>query len=172
MDASANPVWLYYEQGKVHAKAVGLVKQNASPQDFAKALRPEVEEYVNLVNKNGIAKLEVEPLLGQYIAGYQKPWFQTFLFLDPQKYLSELTIPVLALNGSKDLQLQADQNLSAIDKALKSAGNTDYELKYLRGLNHLFQECDTGLVSEYGAIEQTLSPLLLKEVQSWLNRFL
>lgn len=172
MDASANPVWLYYEQEKVHSKAVELVKEKVSPQKFAKALRPEVEEYVNLVNKNGIAKLEVEPLLGQYIAGYQKPWFHTFLFLDPQKYLSELTIPVLALNGSKDLQVQADQNLSAIDKALKAAGNTDYELKYLRGLNHLFQECDTGLVSEYGAIEQTLSPLLLKEVQSWLSRFL
>jgi fermentation-respiration switch protein FrsA (DUF1100 family) len=69
-----------------------------------------------------------------------------------------VTCPVLALNGAKDLQVDARVNLQAIQAALKEGGNKDVICRELPNLNHLFQTCKTGSVSEYGAIEDTLAP--------------
>jgi fermentation-respiration switch protein FrsA (DUF1100 family) len=74
----------------------------------------------------------------------------------------------LAVNGSKDLQVPPKQNLDAIQQALQKAGNKKATIKELPNLNHLFQECSTGLPKEYAKIEQTLSPTLLDEVTTWL----
>jgi hypothetical protein len=37
------------------------------------------------------------------------------------------------------------------------------------GLNHLFQKCDKGLPAEYGEIEETLSPEILKILATWIS---
>ncbi|WP_044205331.1 S9 family peptidase [Flammeovirga sp. OC4] len=96
------------------------------------------------------------------------PWFLEFIRLDPSTYFQNVKCPVLALNGSKDVQVVASQNLPAIEAALNKAGNKDVTILELEGLNHLFQECSTGLPNEYGQIEQTLSPLLLDEIKKWI----
>jgi len=117
-------------------------------------------------------------LLGQsdskkYIAlEYQQlssPWFQFFLKTDPKQFLSQVKIPVLALNGTNDLQVDAEQNLSAIESILKSSGNTRFIVKRLTNLNHLFQTSKTGAVSEYALNEETFSPIALKLIVDWLN---
>ena len=59
-------------------------------------------------------------------------------------------MPVLALNGSRDLQVPPSQNLPAIAAALKAGGNKDFETVELPGLNHLFQTCQKCTVGEYG----------------------
>ena len=76
---------------------------------------------------------------------------------------------MLALNGEKDLQVAADINLPAIEKALKSGGNTVVTTRMLPELNHLFQHCKTGLPAEYGEIEETFSPEVLKIMSDWIN---
>ena len=76
---------------------------------------------------------------------------------------------MLALNGSKDLQVWPAQNLPAIEKALKKAGNKKYTIKELPGLNHLFQECTTGAPSEYEKIEMTMSTQVLDMVTKWIR---
>jgi fermentation-respiration switch protein FrsA (DUF1100 family) len=78
--------------------------------------------------------------------------------------------PVLALNGEKDLQVAADINLPAIEKAVKSGGNQSVKTISFPGLNHLFQHCKTGLPSEYGEIEETFSPEVLKIIADWINQ--
>jgi hypothetical protein len=70
--------------------------------------------------------------------------------------------PVLALNGENDLQVPADENLREIDAALKVGGNTDVAIIRLPKLNHLLQTSETGLVSEYEKIEETIAPAALK----------
>ena len=95
-------------------------------------------------------------------------WFTEFIRLDPAFYIEKVKCPVLALNGSKDVQVIASQNLPAIENALIKAGNKDFKIMELEGLNHLFQECETGLPNEYREIEQTLSPLLLDEIKKWI----
>ena len=69
----------------------------------------------------------------------------------------------------EDLQVAADVNLPAIEKAVKSGGNKSVRTVKLSGLNHLFQHCKTGLPSEYGEIEETFSPEALKIITDWIS---
>ena len=87
---------------------------------------------------------------------------------DPAPALAKLTCPVLAINGEKDLQVPPDQNLPAIRNALAAGGNKNYEVDELPGLNHLFQTSKTGAIGEYAEIEETMSPVALEKVASWI----
>jgi hypothetical protein len=98
------------------------------------------------------------------------PWFRYFLTVDPSLYWKQVKCPVLILNGEKDLQVAADENPPAIEKALKSGKNYSYTTHVLPGLNHLFQHTKTGLPSEYGDIEETFSPDALKIIADWINQ--
>ncbi|HEY5499768.1 MAG TPA: alpha/beta fold hydrolase [Bacteroidales bacterium] len=98
------------------------------------------------------------------------PWFQYFLKYDPSLILKKVKCPVLALNGSKDLQVPPRENLSAIKSNLEKGGNDQVTVREYPNLNHLFQECKTGLPGEYGEIEQTMSPQVLTDITSWILR--
>jgi uncharacterized protein len=109
---------------------------------------------------------------GQYIAMQVKqlatPWMTYFIQYDPAPTLQRVKCPVLALDGSKDLQVPPEIDLAAIKKALEKGGNTDITTVELPNLNHLFQECKTGSPAEYAGIEQTISPLVLDEMTKWI----
>ena len=60
-------------------------------------------------------------------------------------------------------------NHPPIRKALEEAGNQDFTIKELEGLNHMFQESETGSMMEYAEIEQTFSPMALEEISSWIK---
>ena len=96
-------------------------------------------------------------------------WMQYFLKYDPAPALEKVRCPVLAINGEKDMQVPATINLEAIRKALAKGGNKQVTTKVFPGLNHLFQECKTGLPAEYATIEQTFSPIALEEILKWLK---
>jgi len=96
------------------------------------------------------------------------PWTRYFMRYDPRPALQKVKCPVLALNGEKDIQVRADINLPAIETALKTGGHTQYRVGKLPNLNHLFQTCQTGTVSEYGNIEETFSPEALKIIADWI----
>lgn len=96
------------------------------------------------------------------------PWFRTFMELDPKQYLLKTKCPVLALNGTKDLQVPYQVDLEAIDKYLKQAGNKNYTIMKIEGVNHLFQHADTGLPTEYGTIEETFAPEALKAMRDFI----
>jgi fermentation-respiration switch protein FrsA (DUF1100 family) len=98
------------------------------------------------------------------------PWYRYFLTYDPRPALKKVKCPVLALNGEKDAQVPPKQNLPEIEKALKAGGNSHYIVKELPGLNHLFQTCKTGAVSEYAQIEETVSPTALAMISDWLKQ--
>lgn len=96
------------------------------------------------------------------------PWFQYFIKFNPDDYLSKVKIPVLALNGSLDLQVSAVENLNGIKKSLTKAGNKHFEIVKIDGLNHLFQTTETGNPAEYAKIEETFSPKALEKISSWV----
>ena len=96
------------------------------------------------------------------------PWFRQFLAIDPAAALRKIKVPVLAINGSLDLQVDAKQNLPAIEKALRDGGNQDVTVKELPGLNHLFQTATTGSPAEYATIEETMSPVALTMISDWI----
>lgn len=96
-------------------------------------------------------------------------WFFAVMHLNISQYIRKIQCPVLVLNGDKDAQVDGVQNIHAIISQLPHPERAHGQL--LEGLNHLFQECETGLPDEYGKIEQTLSPLLLRTVIQWLELF-
>jgi pimeloyl-ACP methyl ester carboxylesterase len=98
------------------------------------------------------------------------PEIRSFAFYDPAESLRKLKVPVLALNGSRDLQVPPSQNLPAIKAALTAGGNKDFETVELPGLNHLFQTCQSCTVGEYGTLEETFSPKALEVMGDWLAR--
>jgi fermentation-respiration switch protein FrsA (DUF1100 family) len=96
------------------------------------------------------------------------PWFRGLLDYDPAPTLSKVKCPVLAINGEKDLQVPPDMNLPPIRKALAAGGNKNTEVDELPGLNHLFQTAKTGGIGEYSEIEETMSPVAMEKVASWI----
>lgn len=95
-------------------------------------------------------------------------WMVNFIRLDPKVYLEKVSCPVLAINGSKDLQVPSIENLKIIENIFSKKTQVKATIKELENLNHLFQECDTGLPGEYGEIEQTISPTALEEISNWI----
>jgi len=93
-----------------------------------------------------------------------------FLQTDPAAYLTKLNCKVLALNGSKDIQVVADPNLAGIDSALKKSHVKIYSTRKLPGLNHLFQHCKTCTVAEYGELEESFAPEALQIMGEWLDK--
>ena len=96
------------------------------------------------------------------------PWFRYFLTYDPRPALMKVKCPVLAINGEKDLQVPPDEDLKVIEQTLAAAKNPDYKVMKLPGLNHLFQTCKTGAVSEYAEIQETISPTALDTMSDWI----
>lgn len=97
------------------------------------------------------------------------PYFTRFLSLDMRPLLGDIECPVLALNGTKDNQVDHTSNLEAISKGLKA--NHKNVVESLDGLNHLFQHCKTGDVAEYRTIEETFAPEALEKIVQWMSDF-
>lgn len=112
-------------------------------------------------DKESVVKMQVEQITN--------PWMQYFLKYNPAVALGNVKCSVLAINGEKDLQVPPKENLEAIKSALLKGGNKKVTTIEFPGLNHLFQECKTGLPTEYATIEQTFSPIALSEIFNWIQ---
>ena len=110
-----------------------------------------------------------DEVIEQQVNLLTSPWMRTFIKLDPIEYLTQVNCPVLALNGEKDFQVGATNNLEEIEKNLKSANNNDVTAEELPDLNHLFQTSETGSFSEYASNEETFSPIALEIISDWIN---
>ena len=127
--------------------------------------------YKEILEKKKTSKEDTEKAVNQLKATFGAPtytWFRYFIMTDPATFWKKVECPVLAMNGEKDLQVAANENLPAIEKAVKSSGNKSVKTLMLPGLNHLFQHCKTGLPAEYNTIEETFSPDALKIISDWI----
>lgn len=95
-------------------------------------------------------------------------WFRFFVSYDPYPTLKKVACPVLALSGSKDFQVPADLNLPFIRTAV--ASNPRSRVVEVPGVNHLFQDANTGAESEYAQIPETLSPQVLQIIGDWIHQ--
>jgi hypothetical protein len=131
-----------------------------------------LESYQKILASNKMPEEDIKKALHQLkmtFGANSYTWFRYFIMTNPATYWKKVQCPVLAINGEKDLQVAADVNIPAIEKALKSGGNKTYITAVLPGLNHLFQHCTTGLPSEYGSIEETFSQEALKLISDWIH---
>ena len=146
-----------------------IVNSTGSLEETSEELRKYLEESLkDNPSLSSAAPEEQKSYISGVIRGLNSPWMQYFLKYDPSKALEKTTCPVLAINGDLDLQVPAKMNLEAISQALDIAGNKQYETVEFPKLNHLFQECETGALSEYGKIEQTIAPIVLDTMSAWI----
>lgn len=100
----------------------------------------------------------------------RNPWLRTLLMSDPRPDWRAVRVPVLALNGSLDHQVPAEQNIRGIVGALREGGNHKVQSAILPKLNHLFQTAQTGKTSEYAAIDESLAPAVLERVAAFVRQ--
>jgi pimeloyl-ACP methyl ester carboxylesterase len=158
------------------AKASGT-----SDADIASKLAFYDKVFVDLANAKGeqalaIAKADIAQAVANKIIPaasadafatmITSPWAREAFAYDPVPALRQLKTPVLALNGSLDLQVPADENLGPIKAALKD--NLRASVVELPSLNHLFQTAKLGTPAEYGEIEETLAPAALTMIVDWV----
>lgn len=98
----------------------------------------------------------------------QEAWMRYFKRNDPKPYVQATRCPVLALNGTKDTQVDAAINLGLIRQYAAESGNKQVTVKAYEGLNHLFQHADTGSPNEYAQIEETISSEVLADITAWI----
>jgi len=122
-----------------------------------------------LLTPEALAAIGVPPNTSPQLilAQFGNPWFRYFFQYDPAPNLRAIKVPVLAMNGSLDRQVLPAENLPAIKAALKD--DRDVTIVELPGLNHLFQTARTGAVGEYADIEETIAPIALERMASWIN---
>jgi len=151
-------------------KIYAILKQDKSDEELEVGIKKAFDElYADLSEEKQKEFDEIGDNLDANIKRLLSSWFRFFLTYDPQTDLKNVRCPVLALIGEKDLQVPPQENLAAMEEALKEAGNQDYTLKQMPGLNHLFQTSDSGAPGEYGKIEETIAPEVLDILGTWIK---
>ncbi|HZV84519.1 MAG TPA: alpha/beta hydrolase [Brevundimonas sp.] len=159
------------EQQRRMAVAAGLpADQVESSNAFQRRI---IAAIVNNAADPDAARREVDALL---VAGGRPPaeaariaaamtgdWYRGMVVFDPADAIRGIGVPMLAVYGEKDLQVPPDQNASVLSRL-----KPDAEVVVLPGLNHLFQPARTGLPTEYGQIETTLDPSVIRTVTDWV----
>jgi len=117
-----------------------------------------------VLSEAGVSEADGAPIRAQL----ETPWLRWFMSYDPAPVLRRTLVPVLALNGSLDLQVLADVNVPALQAAFQEAGNERASVFELERLNHLFQHATTGSPSEYARIQETMAPEVLTQISDWI----
>ena len=155
---------------QLRTKIYQTIKKNSANDKAAL----KVKAYIHSAKKKnpegkGLVQLD-DNQTNLFIQQCTTPWFRTFLVLDPVNYISKVHCPLLAINGSLDVQVPAKENLAAIEKALIFGGNSTYSIEEIPGANHLLQDAKTGNVDEYGKIEETMSPVVLEKIANFIKK--
>ena len=118
----------------------------------------EVQEILGVTHANGKATAEA----------FCTNWMHYFLLYQPEPVLRKLKIPVLAVNGTTDLQVPAKENLAGIERILKSAGNKHSSIEAFENLNHLFQTSVSGNPAEYSTNPESFNEAAMQVIATWI----
>lgn len=155
-------------QNRQAMSAIGLPKETVD--SYCNSISKALDEIAsgkkaNEININDVP-VALKPITIKALQQADTPYIRHFLTVDAGKLLPEIKCPVLALNGTKDTQVDCDANTTRIEKGL---ANCKHSIKKIDGVNHMFQHCNTGIVTEYQQIEETISPEVLQEVAKWIK---
>lgn len=155
-------------QNRQAMSAIGLPKETVD--SYCNSISKALDEIAsgkkaNEININDVPQA-LKPITIKALQQADTPYIRHFLTIDVGKLLPKIKCPVLALNGTKDTQVDCDANTTRIEKGL---ADCKHSIKKIDGVNHLFQHCNTGIVTEYQQIEETISPEVLQEVAKWIK---
>lgn len=119
--------------------------------------------------KKFIKKSEESDLTDAVKNSVLNPWMYEFIRYSPSIDIPNITCDVLVLIGSRDIQVTSKENIRGYNDLLPNNGKL-HIVKELKGLNHLFQRCETCTINEYEQLEETFSTIALEEIRSFLKR--
>jgi pimeloyl-ACP methyl ester carboxylesterase len=155
---------------QLNNKIYDIVTGVTDNEKAAEKIRKEFDKFTSGMSpqekqQHGLSDYIIEKTIKDMLT----PWMRVFLDLDIKPYLARTHCPILILVGSKDIQVDPKENIPPIENTLRESGNPDYRIEILTGLNHLFQQSQTGSPSEYAAIEETFSPMALEMIKDWIK---
>ena len=140
---------------------------------YCKALGEAIDACITGSPIPSASKYDLPAALAQNLAAasmqLQTPYLKYFIAMDTRPLLGNITCPILAINGTKDIQVEHESNLEALRKGLPA--NPRNRIEAIEGVNHLFQHCTTGAVAEYRQIEESFAPEALDLIVNWLSAF-
>jgi len=163
---------------------VELLAQKGIPQqmseDYGKALRElylqknalggkveQPQQFVeDICRKTGVSLHQSLTANLVTVAATQSKWLDFFVMYDPAETIGKIKCPVMALNGSLDMQVPAHANLNQLKNLLPD--NPNHFIKEYSGKNHLFQECTKATSLQYGEIEETIALEVLEDIVKWV----
>ena len=107
-------------------------------------------------------------VVSEQVREINTPWHRYFLNYEPAGTLERVTVPVLAINGTRDLLVPHEENLGEIEAALQRGGNPRYEIHALPDINHWFQHAETGTNFEAQTIEETFAVEAMELIADWI----
>lgn len=138
-----------------------------SADDFGARIREGVQRGLSAEDRRELGDLDA------WIAGKVREnwtaWMRWYLSYDPQRTLASVKCPVLAVNGSLDMQVEARTNLAAIQSALAGARHPDFQIVELPKLDHLLQVTRTGAPSHYGRETSAIDSSVLETTATWIH---
>ena len=156
-------------QNRVTLAAAGIPEKTVD--SYCQALEEAYDAIIGGKPIPSASKFDLPAALAQNygaaIMQLQTPYMKYFLALDARPLLGGISCPVLALNGTKDTQVEYERNLGALRSGLPA--NPKNCLEAVDGVNHLFQHCITGAFTEYRDIEETFAPEALEKMVQWLQ---
>ena len=148
--------------------AIGLPKETVD--SYCNSISKALDEIASGKKANEIniddVPVALKPITIKALQQADTLYIRHFLTIDVGKLLPKIKCPVLALNGTKDTQVDCDANITRLEKGLT---NCKHSIKKIDGVNHLFQHCNTGIVTEYQQIEETIAPEVLQVVAKWIK---
>jgi pimeloyl-ACP methyl ester carboxylesterase len=159
---------LTHEQISVEKENLEEIAQLVRSYEIGDELSAVLTDYFEekLGDAEQVQGLSRSEFIQRQITQLNRPWYKYFINHEPSSYLKQIRVPIFAINGEKDIQVTAN-NLAAIEQAVM-----DKDLITVReypGMNHLFQECNSCLMSEYAQIEETISPVVLQDISVWIH---
>lgn len=154
---------------KVKEQVFAILKKEKNLPVAEKQLRELFTKYLSKLSlaERMIAERYYGPMEAQ-INFWNSVWYRYNFAYNPALALKRVKIPVLALNGELDWVVSSEQNLTQISKTLQEIKHKDYTVMTLPKLNHMFQTCQTGSVSECAQIDETTSPVALNAISEWI----
>jgi len=150
--------------------------KNEDSATTVRNIRKKIDSWSKTQDTATLAKIKgrdtaaINDQITRALAVLSNKWYKYFIAFNPQPYLQKLNCKVLALDGSKDVQVIASSNLAGIKSSLEKSKSPEYDIIEIPGLNHLFQTCIKCSPSEYNDLEETFSPKALEIMGSWLQK--
>jgi pimeloyl-ACP methyl ester carboxylesterase len=150
------------------------INKNEDTASTFKNIRTRADAWAKTLDTATLSKIRnrlavpIDDYIRKAMTAMTGKWFRYFISFNPQPYLQKLQCKVLALNGSRDVQIIAATNLAGIRASLQKSHSPKYDVIELPGLNHLFQTCTRCSPDEYGDLEETFSPTALAIMDDWL----